>query len=134
VTTTRDELAQLQDAAMQHLLEIRKQAAIIARLTDRARVTSTLFVRASRVTEQFARRAGGLQQQATNRSIDLSVRRLEHLLLVKRLERLAEIAGDGRPPQLRRAAADLREADNLIRQWATDPQTAVEGDHTDDGA
>lgn len=123
---TREELEALQADCLSLLQTVRKAAHTIEGLTETARVTSTLYHRAFTVTQAFERRAAGLQERATNRSIDLSVRRLQHLLLTKRLERLSEIAGDGKPSQIRRAKADLREAGQLIDAWATDPAAMKE--------
>lgn len=103
---------------MHLLLSVRREVGDIQRLTDRARVTSTLFARANRVADSFGRRAAGLQTAATNRSTALYARRVQHLLLVKRAERLGAA---------RRVRRDLREVARLLDAWATDPQVEQEG-------
>jgi len=111
----------LQGDVMALLLDTRKTAASIERLLTKARTTSTLFVRGQRLAELFGRRAAGLQERATNRSSQLSARKIQLLLLTKRLDHLAFLAGDEQPPQLQRVKAALGKIETLIRRWATNP-------------
>jgi len=117
--TMTDQLTQLRDDVMLLLLTVTKEVAGIEELTTRARTTSTLFARANRVADVFGRRAAALQMRATNKSVALSVRRIQHLLLVTRAERLGAD---------RRVRRDLHEINTLLKTWTTDPAAAQEGE------
>lgn len=124
--TLADEANDLQEQAMTMLLTIRKQVADIEHATERARVVSTLYVRAARLAELFGARAQEFQSKATRRSIGLHVSRLKLADLAGRLTHLQRAAGRGCPIQARRAAKDLAETKRLIDQWGTDPMAAQE--------
>jgi hypothetical protein len=117
------QLEGLQTDAMDLLLDVQKTVQSIERLTEQTHKTSTLYHHAQSTTETFARRAAGIQERATNRSSQLSARKIQLFLLTKRLDHLAFLAGDEQPPQLQRVKAALSETETLIRRWATDPAT-----------
>lgn len=131
MTALHDECVDLQREAMALLLSIQKQVADLERATEQARVTSTLFKRATRLAGVFGEKAELLQSKATRRSIALHIQRLRLGVLVDQHERLAGLAGGDRPVQLSRAKSDLAEIRRLIDQWGTRPGTPaeVEGDH-----
>ncbi len=109
----------VQEQAVKILAALQLLAEEISVNTERRCQAARHYVRARRTARSFLREARGYQIQASKASVKMYA----YHRTIRNLQRTCDHMLWGEEPsnQVRRAAADLRAAEALIREWSTIP-------------